>query len=149
MNEEDLYRILLGQICSGMIASGRKDDNQMLDEAEAWAKVIMKENYFGSKEFEKRKFTGFLDAYGNRILEGDIFVYDEFLELNGQIPEDLISNYNKRYANTISLHPVFWDDDHGMWASDVYRDVDRLGSYRLSRLYVVSNKIEHPELYNH
>lgn len=148
MNQEDLYRILLGQICSGMIASGRKDDNEILEEAKSWAKVIMKENYDFDKPVE-RKYIGFLDATGREIFDGDIFVYDEFLEFKGHIPEDLIENYNEKYAKYVSLHPVFWDDDYGMWASDVYRDVDRLGSYKFSRLYVVSNKIEHPELYNH
>lgn len=148
MKDNELYRIILGQICSGMIASGKKDDNEILEEAKCLAKVIMREEYEEKKPVE-RKYIGFLDATGREIFDGDIFVYDEFLEFNGHIPEDLIENYNEKYANCVSLHPVFWDDEYGMWASDVYRDVDRLGSYRLSRLYVVSNKIEHPELYNH
>lgn len=146
MNQEDLYRILLGQICSGMIASGRKDDNEILEEAKSWAKVIIKEEYYDNK-FE-RLYTGFNDAKGRQILDGDIFIYDEWKFKETGIPNDLISNFEK-YKDFICLHPVFWDKDKNTWCSDVYRDADNMRRYDFDRLYVVSNKIEHPELYNH
>ena len=43
---DDIYKVVLAQICAGMIASGRKDDNEILEDAKCWAKVIMKEDYY-------------------------------------------------------------------------------------------------------
>lgn len=144
MNEEDLYRILIAQISAGYIAKGRNDDVLILQEAECWAKVIMKEEY--NKNVVERRYTGFEDANHHKIYEGDIFVYQEN---NWVTPVDFIENYEKDYSDKIELHPVFWDEDHGMWASDVYGDADRLGKYLFNKLFVVTNNIEHPELYNH
>ena len=142
---DDIYRVILGQICSGMIASGRKDDNEMLEEAKTWAKVIMEEEYY-ERNTPKRKALGIVDAMGNNIYEGDIFVYG----LNQKdLPVDLIKNYKEKYSMTIELHPVFWDEDDFKWASDVYGDSDTFARYDMSKVIVVTNNIEHPELYNH
>ena len=141
---DDIYRIILAQICSGMIASGRQDDNDILDEAKCWAKVIMEEEYYENNP--KRKKLGIIDATGNNIYEGDIFVYG----LNQKdLPDDLINNYKEKYSMTIELHPVFWDEDDFKWASDVYGDSDMFARYDMSKVIVVSNNIDHPELYNH
>ena len=117
---DDIYRIILAQICSGMIASGRQDDNDILDEAKCWAKVIMEEEYYENNP--KRKKLGIIDATGN---------------------------YKEKYSMTIELHPVFWDEDDFKWASDVYGDSDMFARYDMSKVIVVSNNIDHPELYNH
>lgn len=95
-----------------------------------------------------RESTGFVDATGKQILDGDIFIYNQW-QFNGKVPEDLVYCYEEKYANTVCLHPVFWDEDEGMWASDVYGDCDRLGKYDFSKLFVVTNNVDNPELYNH
>lgn len=145
---DDIYKVVLAQICSGMIAAGRTDDNEILDEAKCWARIIMGEDYYNHSA-SKRKDTGFVDAKGNKIYDGDIFIYDQWQFNKKGVPEDLISKFEKKYADKVCLHPVFWDEDEGMWASDVYGDCDRMGKYDFSRLIVVSNNIDHPELYNH
>lgn len=149
MNEEDLYRIIIGQICSGMIASGRTDDNQMFEEATCWAKVIMGEKYKEEPTVAERKWTGFYDATGRKIFVGDIFVYDVWVFNKGGIPDDLIEHYQKKYSKAICLYSVFCDEDNGMWASDVYGVAARLSECHFDKLFVVTNNIEHPELYNH
>lgn len=142
---DDIYKVVLAQICSGMIASGRKDDNAIIDEAKCWAKVIMEEKYYENKP-EERRSLGLFDAAGNKIFEGDIFVYGIDKR---SLPVDLINNYKEKYSMTIELHPVFWDEDDFKWASDVYGDSDTFAKYDMSKVIVVSNNIDHPELYNH
>ena len=90
--------------------------------------------------------TGLTDANGKFICDGDIFVY---LYENKAVPEDLIENYSKKYSKTIELHPVFWSEELHDYASDVFGDEDRLWTYSLDRVVVVTNKTEHPKLYNH
>ena len=90
--------------------------------------------------------TGLLDHNGNFIFDGDIFVYSKEVE---NIPEDLVENYKEKYADRISLHPVFWSEDMHDYCSDVYRDEDRLWTYNSEYIFVVTNKEKHPELYNH
>ena len=92
--------------------------------------------------------TGLTDANDKFICDGDIFVYcDDDKTLI--IPDDLVENYDEKYSKTISLHPVFWSEDLNDYASDVFRDEDRLWTYSLDKVVVVTNKTEHPELYNH
>jgi len=146
IGDDDIYKLVLAQICSGMIASGRKDDNDIIEEAKCWAKVIMKEKYCEKKKQVGRKYTGFLDANGKEIFDGDIFVYGIDKR---SLPVDLVKNYEEKYSMTIELHPVFWDEDDFKWASDVYGDSDTFARYDMSKVIVVTNNIEHPELYNH
>lgn len=44
MRTDQLYAVLVAQIASGMISSGRTDDNQILEEAKIWAKMILIES---------------------------------------------------------------------------------------------------------
>lgn len=92
--------------------------------------------------------TGLTDANDKFICDGDIFVYcDDDKTLI--IPDDLVENYDEKYSKTISLHPVFWSEELHDYASDVFTDEDRLWTYSLDKVVVVTNKTEHPELYNH
>lgn len=96
-----------------------------------------------------RTATKFNDCKGKPIYEGDIFVYLKYEDFDADhVPEDLIENYSK-YSNRVSLHPVFWDHDKTNWCSDVFGDADKLYTYDFTQVLVVSNNIEHPELYNH
>ena len=91
--------------------------------------------------------TPFRDRNGVQIYDGDIFVYLRYEDFKDNIPPaDLIENYSK-YEDRVCLHPVFWRD--GFWCSDVYGDCDNLASYDFNEVVVVSNKGEHPELYNY
>lgn len=108
---------------------------------------------FEQKEEEEAKAsglmvgnTGLTDHSGKFIFDGDIFVYSKETE---DIPEDLVENYKEKYADRISLHPVFWSEDMHDYCSDVYRDEDRLWTYNSEYIFVVTNKEKHPELYNH
>lgn len=97
--------------------------------------------------------TGFVDAFGDHIYEGDIFVYKKYLPFRDAfgkplVPDDLISNW-AYYKSTICLHPVFFDENKRCWASDVYGDADPLLSYDANEIVVVTNITDHPELYNH
>ena len=100
-----------------------------------------------------RESTGFTDATGKQILEGDIFVYKKYLPFKDAferryVPDDIISNW-ATYENTVCLHPVFFDEDKRCWASDVYGDADPLSSYDADEIVVVTNIVDHPEFYNH
>lgn len=90
--------------------------------------------------------TGILDRNGNFIFDGDIFVYIKEVK---DIPEDLVENYEEKYADKIVLHPVFWSEDMHDFCSDVYGDEDHLWTYNSEYIFVVTNKEKHPELYNH
>lgn len=92
--------------------------------------------------------TGFLDKNGRHICNGDIFVYVKYENIK-EIPEDLVTNYEEKYSEKISLHPVFWSEDHHTWASDVYGDEDLFFHYKQEDIIIVTNNQEHPELYNH
>ena len=108
---------------------------------------------FEQKEEEEAKAsglmvgnTGLLDHIGNFIFDGDIFVYSKETE---DIPEDLVENYKEKYADKISLHPVFWSENMHDYCSDVYGVEDHLWTYNSKYIVVVTNKEKHPELYNH
>lgn len=104
--------------------------------------------YTGPKK-EDRTWTKFKDAKGNLIYEGDIFIYLKYEDFDiNHIPEDLIENFGK-YEDRVSLHPVFWDHDSNNWCSDVFGDCDKLYTYDFTQIVVVTNRIDHPELYNH
>lgn len=97
--------------------------------------------------------TGFVDAFGDPIYEGDIFVYKKYLPFKDPsgrpfVPDDIISNW-AHYKPVVCLHPVFFDDDKQCWASDVYGDADPLSSYDANQIVVVTNIADHQELYNH
>lgn len=153
MDRDDLYRLLVGIISSGYIANTeiRKfyDDHSILREAKDWAAVIMSLN---SEHMENRanghEFTGFVDRDGHRIYDGDIFVDLKQSDLK-YVPKDLIENYTEKYSSRISLHPVFWDEELGAWCSNVFNDADLLSRYLSNEIVVVTNNVEHPELYNH
>ena len=97
---------------------------------------------------ENRKKTPFLDKNNVRIYDGDIFVYLKYTNFKNGVPLDLVENYSK-YENEVELHPVFWDEDKKSWCSDVYGDCDCMESYDFDYVVVVTNRNEHPELYNH
>lgn len=98
---------------------------------------------------DDRTATKFKDRNGNTIYEGDIFVYTKYSDFDADhIPEDLIENWSK-YEDRVSLHPVFWDHDKTDWCSDVYGDCDSISRYNFTQVVVVTNNIDHPELYNH
>lgn len=98
---------------------------------------------------EDRTCTPYRDAKEAPIYEGDIFVYLKYGDFDhDHIPEDLIENWSK-YEERVSLHPVFWDDDKTAWCSDVYGDADKMSGYDFTQVVVVTNNIDHPELYNH
>lgn len=95
-----------------------------------------------------REKTPFFDKNGVRIYEGDVFVYLKYTNFKDGVPSDLIENYSK-YENEVMLHPVFWYDKEKSWCSDVYGDCDYMASYDFNEVVVVTNKGEHPELYNY
>jgi hypothetical protein len=98
---------------------------------------------------DDRTATQFKDRNGNTIYEGDIFVYTKYSDFDADhIPEDLIENWSK-YEDSVSLHPVFWDHDKTDWCSDVCADCDSISRYNFTQVVVVTNNIDHPELYNH
>lgn len=98
---------------------------------------------------DDRTATQFKDRNGNTIYEGDIFVYTKYSDFDADhIPEDLIENWSK-YEDRVSLHPVFWDHDKTDWCSDVFGDCDSISRYNFTQVVVVTNNIDHPELYNH
>lgn len=104
-------------------------------------------------KIQKRAQTGILDATGRQILDGDIIVYTRWwqakdIEHKDEILKDLVNNYDK-YQEKIGLHPVFWDDDLHIFCTDTHSDRDPLYKIDTQYVYVVSNKIEHPELYNY
>ena len=153
MDNDDIYRLLVGIISSGYIANtdSRKcyDDGIILRKAKNWAANIMTLRYNHTENNGcGREFTGFTDRNGTKIYDGDIFIYLDYTDLK-YVPDDLIENYADKYSDRVSLHPVFWDEDKGAWCSDVYRDSDYLAYYHSSSIVVVTNNIEHPELYNH
>lgn len=153
MDDNTLYRLLTAIISSGYIANETlykfHGDNGILQESMTWARTIMGEKFNHSeKPKQEREFTGFTDRNGTKIYDGDIFIYLDYTDLK-YVPDDFIENYADKYSNRVSLHPVFWDEDKGAWCSDVYRDSDYLAYYHSSSIVVVTNNIEHPELYNH
>lgn len=95
-----------------------------------------------------REKTPFFDKNGVRIYDGDVFVYLKYTNFKDGVPSDLIENYSK-YENEVVLHPVFWYDKKKSWCSDVYGDCDYMASYDFNEVVVVTNKSEHPELYNY
>lgn len=95
-----------------------------------------------------REKTPFFDKNGVRIYDGDVFVYLKYTNFKDGVPSDLIENYSK-YENEVVLHPVFWYDNEKSWCSDVYGDCDYMASYDFNEVVVVTNKNEHPELYNY
>ena len=97
---------------------------------------------------DTREKTPFFDKNGVRIYDGDVFVYLKYTNFEDGVPSDLIENYSK-YENEVVLHPVFWYDKEKSWCSDVYGDCDYMASYDFNEIVVVTNKGEHPELYNY
>lgn len=95
-----------------------------------------------------REKTPFFDKNGVRIYDGDVFVYLKYTNFEDGVPSDLIENYSK-YENEVVLHPVFWYDKEKSWCSDVYGDCDYMASYNFDYVVVVTNRNEHPELYNY
>ena len=152
---EDLAARIMAGICANQCLSMQwKTQEEAIEYALKSAEEIMigasrrVEEMKAMAEGPARECTGFIDANGKEIRDGDIFVYD-FWQYNGKVPEDLVQMYEEKYADTVCLHPVFWDEDKGMWASDVFGDCDMMGRYDFTKLIVVTNNIDNPELYNH
>jgi hypothetical protein len=63
MRTDQLYAVLVAQIASGMISSGRTDDNQIIEDAKLWAKMILIESNEFSIEFAKNTVSRLVDNY--------------------------------------------------------------------------------------
>lgn len=166
---EDTKNLMIANIVSGILANpnvfeiykdetcnGANIEDCIVRDATIYVEKILAVKSETSETTEKRPKraqTGILDATGRQILDGDIIVYTKWwsakgIEHKNEILKDLISNYDK-YEEKISLHPVFWDDDLHVFCTDIYSDVDPLYKIDPQYVYVVSNNIEHPELYNY
>lgn len=135
---EAIYKSVLE--CSKKAVKQFKELKEKLGELEKFAKMCTLTDI--------REKTPFFDKNGVRIYDGDVFVYLKYTNFEDGVPSDLIENYSK-YENEVVLHPVFWYDKEKSWCSDVYGDCDYMASYDFNEVVVVTNKGEHPELYNY
>lgn len=168
MDKTNVEKLMIAQIASGIISNpnvfetykhelsnGANIEDCIVRDAKLYVAKILNDDTeeLVKSEFPKKAQTGILDATGRQILDGDIIVYTKWwsrkdIEHKNEILKDLIDNYNK-YEEKISLHPVFWDDDLRVFCTDIYSNVDPLYKIDQQYVYVVSNNIEHPELYNY
>lgn len=168
MNKEDLKKLMIAQMASGIIANphvfsmyrdetenGKTIEDCVIRDAKLYVEKILSddEKKEVKAEFPKRAQTGICDATGKQILDGDIIVYTRWwntkdLDNIHEILPDLIANYFK-YNQRISLHPVWWDEDIHTYCTDVIGDCDPLYKIESKYMYVVSNKYKDPGYYNH
>lgn len=160
----DIRNMMVAQVLSGIVANekichNREDFDDFIDEYVKMANVgvdkILNAKYHNvaKSEVPIRTKTGICDATGKEILDGDIIVYTRWwackdIEKRDEILKDLIQNF-KKYKDRISLHPVWFDEDMHIFCTDTHSDADPLYKIQTGYVYIVSNNIEHPELYNH